>query len=240
TSLAAREAELKATLTHLDTSVMTAESSLPATDSAGLSDAVGRLEALRERARGLAALLAERARSVERDRSVTVDRNLIAALDAEAARLRAELEDAARTEQPFVTAVDEAERQHRAAEADVSSIETHRRRAEADRESWTARADALALALDETRTLAGAERLADIDGVVGTLLELVEVEPGWEPAFAAAAGDSLAAVVVADANTARRAIARLKETRHPGAVIALGVQRETPGLPLLGEPVRPH
>src|SRR5439155_1699127 len=53
-------------------------------------------------------------------------------------------------------------------------------------------------------------------------------------------GDSLAAVVVADANTARRAIARLKETRHPGAVIALGVQRETPGLPLLGEPVRPH
>src|SRR6059058_4145708 len=83
TSLAAREAELKATLTHLDTSVMTAESSLSATDSAGLSDAVGRLEALRERARGLAALLAERARSVERDRSVTVDRNLIAALEAE-------------------------------------------------------------------------------------------------------------------------------------------------------------
>jgi len=335
TSLAAREAELKATLTHLDTSVMTAESSLSATDSAGLSDAVGRLEAPPERPRGLAGPRAGQPGPAEGDGPVQVARNLIAALeaessaltnelreidlagearapqadelaaaeqallaeraevegqwadgvdtgvsaaaemrgelsamrtsvdrgrtesarlesrlsalheraerlDADAARLRAELEDAARTEQPFVTAVDEAERRHRAAEADVSSIETHRRRAEADREAWTARADALALALDETRTRAGAERLADLDGVVGTLLELVEVEPGWEPAFAAAAGDSLAAVVVADANTARRAIARLKETRHPGAVIALGVQRETPGLPLLGEPVRPH
>src|SRR5256886_3836958 len=91
TSLAAEEADLKATLTHLDTLVMTAEASLSATDAAGLSDAVGRLEALRERARGLAAVLVERARSVERDRSATVDRNLIAALEAESSALTNEL-----------------------------------------------------------------------------------------------------------------------------------------------------
>ena len=93
TSLAAQEADLKATLAHLDTLVMTAESSLSATDAAGLTDAVGRLEALRERARGLAALLAERGRSVERDRSVTVDRNLIAALEAESSALTNELRE---------------------------------------------------------------------------------------------------------------------------------------------------
>src|SRR5207244_7996667 len=93
TSLAGREADLKATLAHLDTSVLTAEASLSATDSAGLTDAVGRLEALRERARGLAALLAERGRSGERDRSVTVDRNLIAALEAESSALTHELRE---------------------------------------------------------------------------------------------------------------------------------------------------
>jgi hypothetical protein len=32
-----------------------------------------------------------------------------------------------------------------------------------------------------------------VSGVVGTLLELVEVEPGWEAAFEAAAGDALGA-----------------------------------------------
>src|SRR6266550_4912472 len=44
TSLVAQEADLKATLAHLDTMVMTAEASLSATDAAGLTDAVGRLE----------------------------------------------------------------------------------------------------------------------------------------------------------------------------------------------------
>ncbi len=68
--------------------------------------------------------------------------------------------------------------------------------ADAERRSWTARAEALALALDEARSAAGAERLAEVDGVIGTLLDLVEVDPGWEAAFEAAAADALAAVVV--------------------------------------------
>ena len=52
----------------------------------------------------------------------------------------------------------------------------------------TARADALERALDEARGAAGAELLAGVDGVVGTLLDLVEVDAGWEEAFEAAAG----------------------------------------------------
>src|SRR2546430_11553084 len=52
--------------------------------------------------------------------------------------------------------------------------------------SWAARADALALALDEARARAGAERLAGVGGVLGTLLDLVDVDEGWEDAFEAA------------------------------------------------------
>src|SRR5207248_7791563 len=54
---------------------------------------VGRGEALRERARGQAALLAERRRSLERDRSSFVDHTLVAALEAEAARVAGELSE---------------------------------------------------------------------------------------------------------------------------------------------------
>src|SRR5205823_1251916 len=65
-----------------------------------LREVVGRAEALRERARGQALLLAERRRSLERDRSAFVDHTLVAALEAEAARVTGELAevDAAATE----------------------------------------------------------------------------------------------------------------------------------------------
>ena len=43
---------------------------------------------------------------------------------------------------------------------------------------------------------AGAERLAGVDGVVGTLLETVDVDAGWEAAFEAAVGEAVAAVLV--------------------------------------------
>ena len=65
-------------------------------------------------------------------------------------------------------------------------------------------------------------------GVVGTLLDLVEVDPGWEEAFEAAAGASLAAVVVSGSNSARAALSRLRQGEATGAVLALrtAVQRE--------------
>ncbi len=54
------------------------------------------------------------------------------------------------------------------------------------------------MALDQARARAGAERLADVDGVIGTLLDVVQIDHGWEAAFEAAAGEAIAAVVVAD------------------------------------------
>src|SRR5205085_3199911 len=93
------------------------------------------------------------------------------------------------------------------AEAALAAAEAELREADADRRAWAARADALALALDEARARAGSARLAEVGGVVGTLLELVEVDEGWEDAFEAAAGEAIAAVVVDGEDAARRAIA---------------------------------
>ena len=68
---------------------------------------------------------------------------------------------------------------------------------------------------------AGAELLADLDGVVGTLLDLVEIDGGWEEATEAACGASLAAVVVSGSQPARAALARLRSGGMNGLVLAL-------------------
>ena len=76
--------------------------------------------------------------------------------------------------------------------------------------------------LDEARARAGAERLAEVDGVVGTLLELVEVDDGWETAFEAAVGEAVTASVVDGVDAARRAFEHLRSLEAAaGAVLAL-------------------
>lgn len=91
TRLAADEASIRTELRGLDSSVAAAEAWVASAGGTGLGDALGRLEALRERARGLAAVLAERRRSLGRDRTAAVDTDLVSALESEAARLAAEL-----------------------------------------------------------------------------------------------------------------------------------------------------
>ena len=60
-----------------------------------LGRALAGLEALRERARGLGAVVAERRRSVDRERTSALDRDVIADLEGEADRCRSELEEIA-------------------------------------------------------------------------------------------------------------------------------------------------
>ena len=71
-------------------------------------------------------------------------------------------------------AVEAARRRREAAETTARAAEQRREAAQAERHAWTARREALALALDEARARAGAERLAAVEGVVGTLLDLVD------------------------------------------------------------------
>src|SRR5437764_10810832 len=92
-ALASDEAALKAELARLDAAVMAAEAELSAMGADDLGDDLVRVERLREQARGLSAVLAERRRGLERDRAVAVDQAVIATREAEAARVRGELDE---------------------------------------------------------------------------------------------------------------------------------------------------
>ncbi|MFZ9483482.1 MAG: chromosome segregation SMC family protein, partial [Ilumatobacteraceae bacterium] len=94
--LTSAENELRAELAGLDTSVMAAEAELTARGDTDLSDEMVRVEQLRERARGIAAVIVERRRSMERDRGQLMDSGVVANLEADAQRLRDELEEVGR------------------------------------------------------------------------------------------------------------------------------------------------
>jgi chromosome segregation protein len=337
--LAQGESAIRAALARLDADVAVAEAGVSAQGGDDLGDELVRYESLRERARGMAALLAERRRGAERELASSADEGVIASLEADAAhlaaqlrevgteaeglapqadelaaaeaslardradfedewsgdvpavggeaaevrgelgalrqglergntevarlesrlnaleqkaarlgaeadRLRSEIRDADEAERPLAVDVDGAEARRTAAEAQLAAAEEALRETEQARHTWSARAEALSLALDEARARAGAERLAEVAGVVGTLLELVEVDEGWEAAFEAAAGEAIAAVVVDGVDTARVALRSLRDSGAHGAVLALGVVGPPASLALetasAGEPVRAH
>ncbi len=311
------EGGVKARLAGLDTDVLSTEAQLSAMGGDDLGDSLAQFESLFQRARGLATLIAERRRGIDRDRRSFVDQGVVASLEAESARLaaelreveaeaeemkphlqeladateelaearrrfeadwadgvpapsgaaaevrgelaalrhavergaaeqsraasrltglaenlsrlsdeadrlRAELAEAEAAELPLVESLDGAEEWRTKTEESLAEAEQAHRDAESELHAWQARAEALSLALDEARSRAGAERLADIDGVLGTLLELVDVDPGWESAFEAAAGEALAAVVVDSPGNARLAVEALQNAELNGAVLALG------------------
>lgn len=343
TQLTTAEADQRAALARLDAEVLSAEGRLGGIGGRDLSDVLPRCEALRERARGLTRLLAERRRSIERDKGALMDAGVVANLEAEAARLgdelldcereaaslvpratevadaeaelaaerdafeaagadhdgraavsgaaaaaevrgelaavrntsdrgsqehgrllarltsleeraarlnaqierfRAEHQQAEDSEAPLLAEHDEAEEALTATQAALDAITANVAELASERASWRARADALGLALDEARARAGAERLAGLRGVVGTLLELVDVDEGWEAAFEAAAGEALAAVIVAGSDDAKAALAHLQASGARGAVLALGAARPmaspVASSATAGRPVRAH
>ena len=75
-------------------------------------------------------------------------------------------------------------------------------------------------ALAELQGAGGRELLREVDGVVGSLVDLVEIDDGWEAAFEAAAGAGVAAVVVDGRRSAQAALATLRERGVTGAVLA--------------------
>ena len=332
------EQELRAELAALDISVMAAEAELTARGDLDLSDEMVRVEQLRERARGIAAVLVERRRSMERDRGQLMDSGVVASLesdannlrvelqrvaddllqlgpeaeqlaseeeafgaerhealltidnvvtsssaasaaaevrgelrslrgsadraegelqrlrsrfeslrerlvrlDADAERLRVECEHAQGIEAGLVADLESAEARRAAAE-NAHELATEARQAAADDASrWGARAEALNLALESARARAGAEHLAGVEDVLGTLLDLIDIDTGWESAVEAALGEALEAVVVASPQAARRALDSLHASNVHGAVIALGAAQRSPVVqPAHGVPVRPH
>ena len=145
----------------------------------------------------------------------------LARLADERSRLEGVLGDNRTALGSLTGAVAAAADRRRAAESTLGGAEVAWRQAEAEQHRWAARAEALALDLDEARARAGAARLAEVAGVVGALLELVEVDDGWEAAFEAAVGEAVTATVVDGIDAARRSLEHLKSQDAAGAVLAL-------------------
>ena len=337
-TLHATEQQTRAELAALDTAVMAAEAELTARGDLDLSDEMVRVEQLRERARGVAAVLVERRRSMERDRGQLMDSGVFASLesdannlrielqrvaedldrlgpeaerlameeeefgeerrqalsaiddvvigssaasaaaevrgelrslrsgadraetelhrlrtrlallreriqrlDADAERLRLDCEQAQKIEAGLVADLEAAEARRVTAESSFESATTARQAAADDASRWGARAEALHLALESARARAGAEHLAGVEDVLGTLLDLIDIDSGWEAAVEAALGEALEAVVVASPRAGRRALDSLHSSNLHGAVIALGASRGATPVPLPdGVAVRPH
>jgi chromosome segregation protein len=110
----------------------------------------------------------------------------------------------------------ELEEASAAAEAAQQALDV----ADQARHRSAARAEALERALRELQGTGGRELLREVDGVVGSLVDLVEIDAGWEAAFEAAAGAGVAAVVVDGRRSAQAALTTLRERGVTGAVLA--------------------
>jgi len=232
--LDATETGVRQRLRELDTAVLDVEHSLTALGHDDLADWLVRVESLRERARGVLALLAEKQRGVDRELTAAADRGLVETLVADAVAMRRELEDVDADSAalgPRLTEIEEAERQVAAERAEQSgggapddlrdarsaaedrlwAADERWRQAEADAARWRARADALALSLGSVRAESGAQHLDGLDGVAGLVADHVEIETGTEAAIAAALGDAMRAVVVAGGDAARDAVELLAD-----------------------------
>lgn len=328
------ERQLRSTLARLDADIVEVEARLAAAGGNDISDVLVRYESFWERGRGLAAVISERQRGVERDREAFVDQAVVASLEAERAQCVDELDgldaerdaqrsaasdlvaaeddlsaarerfeasqpaaepddgrdagavraalaaaqDAARRSAAELerlsaqrgvlaeridrrraaageaadrhgaanAARDDCKRRNTDAEIELAAARVDRdaatashEQANAEAQRWGARVDALRLALDEARQRAGAERLAALDGVLGTLLDAIEIDDGWESAVEGAASDVLGSVVVASPETARAALATLVDASVSGSVLPV---RSTPPptAPNVGEWVRRH
>ncbi len=141
--------------------------------------------------------------------------------DVTAARERAIKEKA-----HAVTALDGATLEYAEAEKSAERAQGERRRADeslragADVASRTlARAETLARALDELSGAGGRAIIGNLKGVLGSFLDLIEVDPGSERAVESAAGASVAAMVVDGKRSARTALAALRREGGAGLIL---------------------
>src|ERR687898_287784 len=157
----------------------------------GVPTPSGRAAEVRGELGALRTALARAAGDHERPQSrAAALRSRLERLDREVARAAEEIAAAQAAEPALVAEAEAAGGRGAAAPATVTAAEQRRDEAQAARHAWVARREALELALDEARARAGAKRLATVEGVVGTLLDLIDVDPGWEPAVEAAGGET--------------------------------------------------
>lgn len=140
---------------------------------------------------------------------------------------RESLEAAIAAEQTLVSSADTAASTHMEAQERLSRLTSDRAEADALYRSAVARRIALGEALESARVEAGAESIEPEVDVVGTLLDVIAIEAGWEQAVEAALGDARHALVVGSLSDGRSALDSLARNAGVGSVIALGGNAET-------------
>ncbi len=326
--LSGREDAVRARLRDLDVGVLDAEHALTAAGHGDLADALTRIEALRARVSGFAALVDEKQRGLLRELASVADEGVFETLVADAAELRRQLDELgalgaglgeeraaieraeydlsaaqrafADTPQPETNADDlrtvqrdletrrqalariDAELTRAAARLDsgtarlgalnaehdeLSAIEEQVREslpalraaaaaardavartteargiaddalraADADVARWHARAETLATALDAARDASAAAALDGVPGVVGPLVDHLEIDGAVEAAVHAVLGDALRGLVVDGPDSARRALTRLA-AGDTGAVLVVADAAGLSGAPPVDTP----
>ncbi|WP_200846787.1 chromosome segregation protein SMC [Arthrobacter sp. 18067] len=102
--------------------------------------------------------------------------------------------------------------------AEIEELKATEREAVRERDALTARRDALQLGLNRKD---GSGSLLGAEGILGPLAALVAIEPGFEPAIAAALGSASDALIVTDAQSAAAAIMSLKDDDAGRAALLL-------------------
>lgn len=175
-----------------------------------------------------------------RDRLAQVTQRA-ARLTGEAGQLESKVDQTRITTQDLETACTASEEARASAESYAAAAEARHRTAEAERHALEARVHALASARLDARARAGVDTLVELEGVVGELIDVLDIDTGWEAAVAAACGEALGAVVVSSVPAARQAVEILAKHDLEGVVLALGAAAPMVGpRPPLGEPVRRH
>lgn len=312
------EANLRAELVTLDANATSVAAEMTSRREEMLASTLGTLQGLAERARGTSGVIAERERALRAALVASADENVTATLEADAAKLEADLvaltheEDELRTLSDEVAAAEavlaalesdyaatwgsvsferdqtaltvardrlalversrqslgenetrvaqrirDAEQRHgTATAAHITAEETVRgsktelaacalekttaetvltaaetRKIEADTalrdaadvaSRSQARAEALARALEELSGSGGRELLGSLQGVLGSFLDLIEVDEGWERAVESAAGASVGAMVVDGRSTAKVALELLRREGGAGLILPVG------------------
>ncbi|MEZ5262114.1 MAG: chromosome segregation protein SMC [Acidimicrobiales bacterium] len=206
---------------EIEATVVAEREALLAPDEDGIDPLVARAGEVRRELASLRAGLERAGGEVGRlrDRQRSLEQRLTDA-EAEHGGLDGARAEAEVAEEELAEAVEAARMQRAAAEDELTAAEEALREVQAAHRAHQARVEVLANALDAARARAGAARLARLDGVVGTLLDAVDIDPGWEVAFEAAAGEALTAVVVDDVDVARSALELLAGGSGGGAVLA--------------------
>ena len=85
-----------------------------------------------------------------------------------------------------------------------------------------ARAETLARALEELSGASGRAIIGNLEGVLGSFLDLIEIDDGFERAVESAAGASVSAMVVDGRRSARAALAALRREGGAGLILPVG------------------